>query len=269
MSLDDIALRSREGKKHILRILYEDQDILVIDKPPGIPVVPDRWDTGKLSAQELLTSQIQKNSPTRKTIVWIVHRIDQDTSGLVIFAKNSESHRQLNRAFSAAKIKKSYLAVVRGCPEPSEGRIDLSLSPQKKGRVVVDPAGKKSVTFYRVMDKFSRYSVLEVNPVTGRTHQIRVHLMAIGHPLLVDPLYAGKTHFSIMELKRYARVLSEDTPALISRLSLHALEIKLIHPITKMPLEFTAEIPKDIRAVIKALKKWDSIKTGRQSRYLS
>ena len=264
MSLDDIALRSREGKKQTLHILYEDQDILVIDKPPGVPVVPDRWDTAKLNAQDLLNAKIQKNSPTRKNRIWIVHRIDQDTSGLVIFAKNSESHRQLNRAFSTAKINKSYLAVVRGCPEPAEGRIDLALSPQKKGRVVVDPAGKKSITFYSVEDKFSRFSVLKVNPVTGRTHQIRVHLMAMGHPLLVDPLYAGKTHFGIMELKRSARIQSDDEPALISRLSLHALEIKFVHPRTKMPMEFTAEVPKDIQAVIKALKKWDSIKAGRQ-----
>jgi len=264
LPLRDIALRSSDGKKQTLRMIYEDQDLLVIDKPPGVPVVPDRWDVNKLNAHDILNSQIQKDSSSAQEKIWVVHRIDQDTSGLVVFAKNSESHRLLNRSFFSAKVKKSYLAIVQGCPEKTEGRIDFALAPQKKGRVLVDPAGKKSNTVYRVMEKFSRYSVLEVNPVTGRTHQIRVHLMTIGHPLLVDPLYAGKTKFGILDLKRYVRIPTEEVPALISRLTLHAMTLKLTHPVTNSVMEFTAEIPKDIQAVLKALRKWDSIKTGRQ-----
>ncbi len=265
MPLQDIALRSSDGKKQTLRIIYEDQDILVIDKPPGIPVIPDRWDAQKLNAIDMLYSQIQKNSSTSEQKIWVVHRIDQDTSGLVIFAKNSESHRMLNRSFFSATVKKFYLAIVQGCPEKPDGRIDYALSPQKKGRVLVDPTGKKAITIYRVVEKFSRYSVLEVNPVTGRTHQIRVHLTAIGHPLVVDPLYTAKTQFGITDLKRYARILTEEVPALISRLTLHAMKLKIMHPITKTEMEFTAEIPKDMQAILKALRKWDSIRPGRKA----
>jgi RluA family pseudouridine synthase len=257
LAFKDIPLRTSEGRRQTIRIVYEDYDLVVLDKPPGIPVVPDRWDPEKLNLYDLLNSLLQKDPSSEIEKIWVVHRIDQDTSGLVIFAKNSEGHQLLNKAFSAGEVQKSYLAVVKGCPAKTDGQIDFALSSSQKGRVVVDPDGKKSITKYRVIEKFSRFSLLEVTPLTGRTHQIRVHLLAIGHPLAVDPIYTRHRSFAITDIKRYARVPIEDRPALISRLTLHAMELKLNHPKTGEPLELKAEVPKDLMGVIKALRKWN------------
>jgi RluA family pseudouridine synthase len=233
--------------------------MVVVDKPPGIPVVPDHWDPEKMNLYDLLHSQLQKNSPSLEQKIWVVHRIDQDTSGLVIFAKTGEGHNLLNKAFFDGEVHKTYLAIVKGCPAEKEGRIDYALSSPKKGRVVIDPGGKKSLTQYRVIETFSRFSLLEVYPLTGRTHQIRVHLHSIGHPLAVDPIYTRHRAFRITDLKKYARVQTEEIPALISRLTLHAMKLKLNHPMTGDALEFVADVPKDFQGVIKALRKWDRV----------
>ncbi len=260
MAFKDISLRNREGRKQTIRIIHEDNDLVVLDKPPGIPVLPDHWDPEKINLYDLLNSQLKKDSIPGIEKIWVVHRIDQDTSGLVVFAKNGEVHSLLNKAFSSGKVHKSYLAIVKGCPVDKEGRIDFALSTPRKGRVVVDPGEKKSLTEYRVIEQFSRFSILEVYPLTGRTHQIRVHLHSIGHPLVVDPIYTHHSAFRITDLKRYARIQTEERPALISRLTLHAMRLKLNHPISGNALEFIAEVPKDMQGVIKALRKWDPVR---------
>ena len=259
-------MRTREGRKQTIKIIYEDHDLMVLDKPSGIPVVPDHWDPEKINLFDLLNSRIQKNPSYQNEKIWVVHRIDQDTSGLVVFAKNKEGHRFLNNDFSTGKVRKTYLAIVQGCPVEKEGCIDSALSSPKKGRVVVDPGGKKSLTEYRVIEKFSRFSVLEVCPLTGRTHQIRVHLLSIGHPLIVDPIYTQHRALLITDLKKYARIQTEERPALISRLTLHAMKLNLHHPVSGSALEFIAELPKDMRGVIKALRKWNPISPRQPNR---
>ena len=128
----------------------------------------------------------------------------------MVCAKNGEGHHLLNEAFSSGKVHKTYLAIVKGCPAEREGRIDFALSSPRKGRVVVDPGGKKSLTEYRVIEQFSRFSILEVYPLTGRTHQIRIHLQSIGHPLIVDPIYTRHRFFRITDLKKYVFRLKID-----------------------------------------------------------
>lgn len=184
-------------------LLYEDEDILAVNKPEGLASVPER----RRLAEDLVT-QLMAQEGRR---LWVVHRLDKVVSGLILFAKHAQAHRYLNEQFQQRRVDKTYQALVYGCPDPPEGMIDDPLFQFGSGRMGVDSKrGKKSRTNYKVIEANTDFSIVEVKPVTGRRHQIRVHLYSIGHPIVGDPCYGD-----LDKQTAYARLL------------LHAYEISL------------------------------------------
>ncbi len=257
IKIEDFTIRSQEGKKQKIKILYQDEFIFAVDKPSGLRVLPDRWISTLPNLLQLLTLHNTVNESEKNNKIFVVHRIDADTSGLVLFARTAEAHRRLCMAFEKGEIKKTYLAIIIGRLEITHGKIDLPIASARNNRMKVDPQGKKSITKFEVREKFGRYSLLEVSPLTARTHQIRIHLQAYGFPLAVDPLYTNIKKIHISDLKLGIRSQNDSESALISRLTLHAWRLQLKHPITQENMEIVAEPPKDFKAILKALRKWD------------
>jgi RluA family pseudouridine synthase len=191
----------------MIDILYEDKDVLVVDKPEGLVAVPER--------RRLEPSLIEILSAQRAEKLYIVHRIDRETSGVIVIARNAEAHRQLNRQFETRSVEKMYLALVHGAISDDRGEIDKPLREFGSGRVAVDDQrGKASVTEFHVLERLEAFTLLDVRPHTGRRHQIRVHLYSIGHPVLGDPLYGDKAvQSSYPRLMLHARRLSLHLPS--------------------------------------------------------
>ena len=166
------------------RILSHDADVLAVAKPQGLLVVPGRGDVPSTTLRHELETHLERP-------VWVVHRIDRPASGVVLFATSAEAHRYLSMAFEAGRVERTYLCWVLGVPEPLQGSIDLPIREGRKGRMKGAPDGKPARTDYRVLREADGCALLEAGLHTGRRHQIRLHLAYRGHPILVDPLYAG------------------------------------------------------------------------------
>lgn len=164
------------------RVVYEDAEVLAVSKPAGRAVIP-----GRNLPEEPLAAQLSRERGER---LWVVHRLDRAASGLLVLARSAAAHKRLSAAFEERRAKKTYLAVVSGRLE-GRGRVDKALKEFGSGRMGAGPGGKPSLTEWRCLEAGARASFLEVAPVTGRRHQIRVHLYALGHPILGDPLYGA------------------------------------------------------------------------------
>ncbi len=262
--LKSFTIRSPEGRKQRIEVIYEDEHLVVINKPPGLRVIPDHWNPDLPNLWRLLQDRYHKLDPQPGRSVWVVHRIDAPTSGVVVLAKTAEMHRGLSLLFEKNRMEKTYLAIVRGEPPADLGTIDLPVQqhPTRKSYVMVHEKGKPAVTDYRIKEKFQHFCLLEVRPRTGRTHQIRVHLQAVGCPLAVDPLYGETSRIHIADLKRVSRKHAgegeEPAPSLMQRLSLHAYRLIFTDPLFGTVREFEAPVPKDFLALLKALRKWDA-----------
>ncbi len=239
--------------KHLLHsngieLLHEDDDLLVLNKPSGLLVLPDRFDRSLPDVYTMLKMHFVK--------ILVVHRIDKDTSGLIVFAKTPEAHKALNAQFEKQQVEKVYEAIAVGTPKKKQGTISLPLLGDRRGLVRVDrKSGKSAVTDYRVTEKFNGYAFVEARPRTGRQHQIRVHLSAIGLPVLCDPLYGDGRPFYLSSVKPFYRAKGEEKP-LLSRTALHAASLSFTHPETGERVIFLAPLPKDMRAVLKYLRKF-------------
>ncbi len=236
-----------------LPLLHQDPHLLVVDKPADLLTVPDRHDPDLPNLKQLLSEQYGQVIP--------VHRLDRPTTGLLVFARTPEAHRSLSMQFEARDVEKVYLALVDGVPDPDEATIDEPIAPHpsKVGQMLVsNRGGKFARTDYKVMEVLGKFSLVGVQIFTGRTHQIRVHLAYIGHPLLVDPFYGKRTEFFLSELKgrRYNKGKHEEERPLLSRVPLHASRLGFTHPVTGEWLHFEAELPKDMRAMVRQLGKW-------------
>ncbi len=230
-------------------VLHQDDVVVVIDKPAGLLAIPDRYDTSLPSALGWLRAIVGE--------VFVVHRIDKDTSGLMLFARTAGAHAALNAQFESREVTKEYDAVVDGSVERDAGTIDVPLAPDTRriGRMRVDETnGKPSVTEFRVVQRFEGFTHVRAMPRTGRQHQIRVHFASIGHPLTVDPLYGTRGEFLLSSVKRSYRSAGEERP-LIARLTLHAALLAFDHPQSDERLTFECAMPKDMRALITQLSK--------------
>lgn len=230
-----------------LRILYEDPDLLAVDKPAGMVVHPAPGSpTGTLVNALLHRGLVTEGSFGNRP--GIVHRLDKETSGVLLVARTLRAHEILARAFRERTVRKRYLALVLGEPRPSAGILTWSIGrhPRERQRMSIHSrSGRAARTAYRVIESFRDLSLLELQPETGRTHQIRVHLAAMGHPVLADPLYGS----------RKGRALPKSGPGReFARQALHAAEIELLHPTTGAPLQVVAPLPEDLRVLLEKLR---------------
>src|SRR6185295_18737676 len=218
-----------------LSLVFEDAAILVVDKPAGLVVHP-----GNGNRVGTLLNALLHHAPALRELprAGIVHRLDKDTSGLMVVAKSEAAQLSLVRQLQARTVKRTYLAVVRGVVGAA-GKVDAPIGrhPVQRTRMAVVPGGKPAVTHYRVRRRFARHTLLECDLETGRTHQIRVHLASIGHPIEGDPVYAGRGE------------------RLLGRQALHAWKLAFDHPRTGCAARFESPMPADIEALLESLPK--------------
>ncbi|MBT3322638.1 MAG: RluA family pseudouridine synthase [Anaerolineae bacterium] len=214
----------------MLNIIYQDKHIIILNKPAGLSVLIEGWSENMPYLRQVLEKKFGR--------IWVVHRLDKGTSGVMVFARTAEAHRHLNTQFEKREVKKVYHALVEDYPEWNEYTAQHSLHPNvgRKHRTVVDKhRGKRSVTDFKVLKRYQDHSKIEAKPKTGRTHQIRVHLSAMGFPIIADILYGA------------------EESELIARPALHAQSLSFLHPITRKELSYTVPYPKDIDDLIEAL----------------
>ena len=210
-----------------MNIIQADNHILVIEKPAGLSILPEGWEPDAPYLVKLLEENYDK--------IWVVHRLDKVTSGVMVFARTAEAHRELNGQFERHEVEKVYHAIVEGVPPWDEhtARHMLQTNVGRKHRtVVVHKRGKNSETHFKVLKRGQAQALVEARPKTGRTHQVRVHLSALGYPLLGDVLYGG----------------SETD--LIARPALHALSLTFTHPSSGKRVLFEAPYPEDIQQLL-------------------
>jgi RluA family pseudouridine synthase len=219
-------------------VLWVDDALLVIDKPSGLLSLPDGFDASLPYLQSCLEPEFGK--------LWIVHRLDRETSGVLVLARSAEAHHLLNDQFSGRLVKKIYHAITIGAPswEETQAESPLRKNGDRQHRTVIDfRYGKPASTGLRVLEVFPSAALIEASPHTGYTHQIRAHLTSLGLPLLGDRLYT---------LPAAGHALTSPADGIIDRVALHALEIHFIHPITHQEMDFSAPYPPDFEnALIK------------------
>lgn len=245
-----------------LIILFRDDRYVAVDKPAGLAVIPGRGET--TSVLEQLARQLDvPGSGSADPRVRVVHRLDKDTSGVVLFALDVEAQRHVSHQFQNNSVRKEYLALVAGSVREDAGTIDARIAPHPshRERMAVSKHGRPALTEWRVEQRFRSMTLLRAFPRTGKTHQIRVHLASIGYPLLIDPLYnpssrEGSPGLMLSSFKRGYRPSSdhEERP-LIDRLTLHAHRLRFVHLDGTEP-SIEAPLPKDFRAAIQALGKF-------------
>jgi 23S rRNA pseudouridine1911/1915/1917 synthase len=241
-----------------LRVAYEDDDLLVIDKPAGLVVHP-----GAGVASGTLVHALVHRDPAIAGVggegrPGIVHRLDKDTSGLMVVARTARAHRRLVEALRERRVKRVYHAIVRGDLRAEEGRIEgaIGRDPRHRSRMaVVARGGKAAATHWRALERYGPFTLLEVTLETGRTHQIRVHLAHAGHPVLGDAVYGGRVK-KLLSPSEAERSLARDLLGGLSRQALHASRLEFEHPVTGRLLAFTSPWPEDLAAAVNRLRQF-------------
>lgn len=249
---DKITLEEIEPKEISLKaqdiavdIIYEDKDIIVVNKPKGLVVHPANGNPdGTLVNAIMAICKGSLSGIGGEIRPGIVHRLDKDTSGILIIAKNDEAHINLSEQIKNREVKKTYIALVRGFVKENEATINMPIgrSPKDRKKMAVVKNGKNAITHIKVLERFNNYTLLQVNIETGRTHQIRVHLSEIGYPIVGDYTYSnGKNEFGIVGQ------------------CLHAESLKFRHPITNEEMYLEAELPQYFKDVIKKLEETSKV----------
>lgn len=231
-------------------IIFENEDFIAVNKSSGMLTIPDRHDETQLSLYKILSQQYGK--------IFIVHRLDRDTSGLVLFAKNETTHKYLSQLFEKRNIEKIYVGIIRGSLPDKAGSINEPIAehPFHKGEMTIHKKGKPALTEYKVLEDYGIYSSVQFNIHSGRTHQIRVHMKFAGHPIACDPVYGDGKPVLLSSFKKKYKLSREDEEErpLLNRLALHSyqLNFKDAH---KNVYALEALVPKDIKALLQQLKK--------------
>ncbi|MCC6123469.1 MAG: RluA family pseudouridine synthase [Pirellulales bacterium] len=243
-----------------LDILYEDDHLVVVNKPPGMVVHPARghWSGTLAGALQFHFGSTLSTSggPSRPGIV---HRLDRDTSGVILVARSDFAHAKLARQFADRTIEKEYFALVSGDPPLDRDMIDcpIGFHPHQREKMAIrrdDVESRPAQTFFEVVERFDGFAAVRLVPKTGRTHQIRVHLGHIGCPVLCDKQYGGRSHITRGEIRRDPA----DDFVLLDRQALHARRLKFRHPAEDRPLEIEAPLPADMQAVLQELRAYRS-----------
>jgi 23S rRNA pseudouridine1911/1915/1917 synthase len=238
-----------------LDIVFEDDHLLVINKPAGMVVHPAAGHRSSTLVNALLHHCRTLSQGSGAGRPGIVHRLDKDTSGLLVAAKKDAVHLALSKQLSARTMRRRYMALVWGHPRPSSGRIDAPVGrhPKHRQKMAVTPSGRPAVTYYQVEAYLDFCSVVRLTLETGRTHQIRVHLAHIGYPVFGDPVYGGRTK-SLNHLSRTARQKAEAALNALARQALHAETLGFIHPKSGSWIEMSCPIPVDIHQAMDCLR---------------
>jgi 23S rRNA pseudouridine1911/1915/1917 synthase len=220
-----------------ITVVYQDADLVVVDKPAGLSVHPGPGHPDQTLVNGLLALCPDIRGIGGEIRPGIVHRLDKDTSGLLMVAKTQEAHTGLSNQIRDRTVQKGYLALVEGVPSPGSGTVDVPIGrdPRRRTRMAVTPGGRESRTGYRLLEQVGEYSLLELQLLTGRTHQARVHMAWLGHPLLGDALYGKRS-------------------PLLDRHFLHAFRLAFSHPATGEPLEFRSPLPRELEDALEAVR---------------
>ncbi|GIW86794.1 MAG: pseudouridine synthase [Isosphaeraceae bacterium] len=239
-----------------IRVVYEDETLVVIDKDPGIIVHPAKgnWSGTIVNALQFHFDKLSTIGGEERP--GVVHRLDKDTTGLLVVAKDDRAHKALALQFETRAVRKEYLALVYGQPDRDSDRIDqpIGMHPVHREKMAirrVEDGARPAVTLYEVVERFCGFSLIRAKPETGRTHQIRVHLAHIGHPIVADKMYSGRDRLTLGDLA--GPDATDADRVLISRQALHAHRLSLTHPLTGQPLELEAPLPADMTATLAAL----------------
>ncbi|NDC42370.1 MAG: RluA family pseudouridine synthase, partial [Chitinophagia bacterium] len=235
-----------------IEILFEDDELVVANKPAGLLVIPDRFDAELPALNRLLELQLKQK-------MWVVHRLDKDTSGVICMAKNEESHKYLSTLFMEREVNKLYAGLVNGIVTPDSGTIESPIMehPGIKGRMVVGKRGKMAITDYKVSEQWPLYALMQFRIHTGRTHQIRVHMQSIGHSIVCDPLYGDGKPFLLSGIKKKFRLSDkeEQEKPLLARLGLHAYRLEFYKADGTL-VSAESPLPRDMAACVNQLNKW-------------
>ncbi len=241
---------SAEPQDLPIRVLHEDEDIVVIDKPAGLVVHPAAGHRDQTLVNALLFHVRDLSGVGGELRPGIVHRLDRETSGVMVIAKNDDAHRKLTAAWNTDAIRKEYMAIVYGTPRKPKGTIDAPIGrdPRDRKRMAIVKSGRQAITDYEVIERLHGVSVVRCRLHTGRTHQIRVHMKHLGHPIVGDPVYSGPQWRGIPD-KRMQHALES-----MKRQALHAARLTIIHPRSGERMTFEAPVPEDMRELIRALR---------------
>lgn len=232
-------------------IIFEDDCLVAINKPSGLLSIPDR-EGKEISLKQILQKKYAE--------IFTVHRLDKATSGVIVFAKNDNTHKQISQLFESRAAEKIYNGLVNGTVVPEHGKIDAPVIQHASGnKMFISEKGKPSLTEYKVLENFKRFSWVEFNIHTGRTHQIRVHAKHIGNSIVCDELYgdANPVFLSALKHKYHLSKKEESEKPILSRLALHAASLKF--NLNNKDYFFEAPLPKDLKALLQQLRKINAV----------
>jgi 23S rRNA pseudouridine1911/1915/1917 synthase len=255
LTLPELPSKDIEPEDIPLNIIYEDENLIILNKQADMVVHPARSNTHGTLVNALAFYSDKLSSGLGEFRPGIVHRLDRDTTGVMVVARNDIAQWKIAKQFERRQVQKTYLAIVHGAPELTADRISapLGVHPRVREKYAIRPEiGKESITFYEVVESFRGFSLLRLRPQTGRTHQIRVHLSYIKHPIVADDMYGGKLVYP-WQLKDVESAVEEPV---ISRFALHASTLEFKHPTTEETVKFEAPLPEDMQNLLDMLRKY-------------